>query len=45
MAETSWEHRSTEIAHTEKITSKLLLLAMSRSPEVWYGDRAIAQLQ
>lgn len=29
----------------EKITSKLLLLAGARSPEIWYGDRAIARLQ
>ncbi|MBW3586115.1 MAG: hypothetical protein KY448_09790 [Cyanobacteria bacterium 0813] len=37
--------RSIEIQHGKKIISKLLLLAGSRSPEVWYGDRAIAQLQ
>ncbi|WP_333357850.1 hypothetical protein [Microcoleus sp. N3A4] len=45
MAATSWDRLIETDPAREKITSKLLLLAGSRSPEVWYGDRAIAQLQ
>ena len=41
----SWDLLLKRDPAQEKITSKLLLLGGSRSPEVWYADRAIAKLQ